>query len=78
MIGRHISTSPLQPYYLEVRGVKWQRSPSPEGGGSGRVFFPWSFPGVLPLEMATGELLSYYGCRIANSCAGDILLGRSQ
>ena len=64
----------LKPYYLEVAGVKWQRSSS--AGGSGRVFFPWSFSGALPLEIATGELLSYYGCRIANSCAGDILLGR--
>ena len=60
----------LKPFHLEVAGVEWQGSSS----GSGRVFFPWSFSGALPLEMATGELLSYYGCRIANSCAGDILL----
>ena len=60
---------------MEVRRVKWQKTTSPSGS-SGKVFFPWSFPGMLPLEIATGELLSYYGCRIANSCAGKILLGK--
>ena len=55
----------LKPQYAEVSGVKWLTSES--AGQSGRLEFPGSFSGNVPVQFATRELLSYYGVTIAGN-----------
>ena len=53
----------LKPQYAEVSGVKWITSLS--AGQSGRLIFPQSFSGEVPVQFATSELLTYYDVTIA-------------
>ena len=60
----------LKPEYIEVPGMRWTRSE----GQSGRLLFPKSFSGEVPVQFATNELLSYFGVTIAESNDHEISL----
>ena len=53
----------LKPQYAEIAGVKWSKSERLCQSGS--LIFPESFSGLVPMQFATRELLSYYGVTIA-------------
>ena len=56
---------PIVPRHAEIKGVQWITSTVP--GVSGKLLFPESFNGVLPVDIATSEHLAYYKCSLADS-----------
>ena len=62
----------LKPQYVEVVGMRWMSSEL--AGRSGSLLFPESFSGVMPVQFATNELLSYFGVIIADSNNQEVSL----
>ena len=56
---------PLEPKNVVVPGIKW--IPGLKSERSGRLVFPSAFSGKIPTEIATSELLRYYGCTLADA-----------
>ena len=56
---------PLIPVHAHLQGVTWESSSNPDDHG--RIIFPADFDGVVPVSLATTELLRYYGCSLADS-----------
>ena len=54
----------IKPKHAVVQGVTWIKSRVPDK--SGRCLFPGDFNAQIPVEVATTELLAYYGAEIAN------------
>ncbi|WAR29327.1 hypothetical protein MAR_002895 [Mya arenaria] len=70
---------PLVPKCTVIKGVKWVPSSVP--GKSGKAIFPKNFDGKIVTDLATNELLRYYGCSFADTqqerfpCYIDMLQG---
>ncbi|XP_052776936.1 uncharacterized protein LOC128214485 [Mya arenaria] len=56
---------PLVPKHTVIKGVKWVSSSIP--GKSGKAIFPKDFDGKIVTDLATNELLRYYGCSFADT-----------
>ena len=56
---------PIVPHHVVIKGVQWITSTVP--GVSGKLLFPESFNGVLPVDVATNKHLAYYRCSLADS-----------
>ncbi|WAR23280.1 CML16-like protein [Mya arenaria] len=56
---------PLVPKHTVIKGVKWVSSSVP--GKSGKAIFPEDFDGKIETDLATNELLRYYGCSFADT-----------
>lgn len=56
---------PLVPKYTAVKGVTWVASTIP--GKSGKIIFPSDFDGKVVTDVATTELVRYYGCSFADA-----------
>ena len=62
---------PITPRYAEIENVCWIKSPPK---GHGKVIFPPSFDGHLPVDIATTEHLRYYGASLADSTQVEVSL----
>ena len=56
---------PLVPKYTAVKGVTWVSSTVP--GKSGKIVFPPDFDRKVITDVATTELVRYYGCSFADA-----------
>ncbi|XP_052776499.1 uncharacterized protein LOC128214199 [Mya arenaria] len=56
---------PLVPKHTIAKGVKWVSSSV--SGKSGKAIFPKNFDGKIVTDLATNELLRYYGCSFADT-----------
>lgn len=56
---------PLVPKHTIIKGVQWKTTSV--SGQSGKVIFPTDFDGKVATDLATNELLRYYGCSFADS-----------
>lgn len=62
----------ILPKMTVVRGVSWESSNIPNT--SGNLVFPSDFNGVIEVEIATNELLSYYQCSFADRNSATVYL----
>ncbi|XP_056022748.1 uncharacterized protein LOC130055156 [Ostrea edulis] len=62
----------LLPKVTIVKGVSWESSDIPDT--SGNLVFPHDFSGQIEAEIATGELLEYYGCTFAEGKSEKVSL----
>ncbi len=61
----------LKPKFVEIKNTSWV---SGFGRNPGTLVFPEDFDEFLDVEFATNELLSYYGCSIANTRKDDVVV----
>ena len=61
----------LKPKFVEIKNTSWV---SGFGRNPGTLVFPKDFDEFLDVEFATNELLSYYGCSIANTRKDDVVV----
>ncbi len=61
----------LKPKFIEIKNTSWV---SGFGRNPGTLIFPEDFDEFLDVEFATNELLSYYGCSIANTRKDDVVV----
>ena len=64
---RDLAPAP-EPRLTVVEGVRWCTPKT----GRGVLVFPSSFSGVIATDLATPEMLAYYGARFANRAEGRI------
>ncbi|XP_062617037.1 uncharacterized protein LOC134278762 [Saccostrea cucullata] len=71
-LAKFVDLPKLLPKVTIVKGVSWESSNIPNT--SGNLVFPSDFNGILEVEIATSELLGFYGCTFADSRAEKVSL----